>query len=264
MLKLRIISFLLIVFILPSSIVFGQASSNIDLSQIKNGLVNVAVASQKEAVSKVMISKGNEKYTYSIKSNNAFPLQLGDGEYTVAVLENVQGNKYKVIESQKVTYKAEKANDVFLQSIQLINWSENSDVAKKAFELTKNAANDNEKIQAIYNYIVKNINYDYAKASSVKAEYIPDLNSFLKDSKGICYDYASLFAAMLRSVGVPAKLIMGNKDDINGYHAWNQVFLKDSNKWVSIDTTYDSIMLQNKRAASMIKNDKSYSIDKQY
>ena len=45
---------------------------------------------------------------------------------------------------------------------------------------------------------------------------------------------------MLRSVGVPTKLVMGRKNDIKEYHAWNQVYLADNNEWINIDTTYDA------------------------
>ena len=79
---------------------------------------------------------------------------------------------------------------------------------------------------------------------------------------GICYDYAVLFAAMLRSVDIPTKLSMGYKSDINYYHAWNQVYL--NGKWVNIDTTYDAAYAQEDLSTSMIKDAKEYRIEKTY
>jgi transglutaminase-like putative cysteine protease len=263
--KIHGISFLLVIFLLLPSAAFGQATiSNIDKSKLSNGLVTINYKANRNIITKIMIAKGNIKYTYNLKSDNRFPLQLGDGKYTISILENVEGNKYKLIEKEEVVLNLTKKNDVFLQSVQNINWEDNMSAVKKAKELTKDAKNDQEKVTAIYNYIINNISYDYGKANNIKTDYIPSIDKTIKASSGICYDYSSLLAAMLRSVGVPTKLIAGYKNDIKDYHAWNQVYLKDKNAWVTIDTTYDSLMKKNKVSVSMIKKDKDYSSEKLY
>lgn len=266
MLKLRMTSLLLVIFLLlPSTVVFGQVTPiSIDKSQLGNGLIGINYKSSKNIATKVTITKGNIKYTYDLKSNNQFPLQLGDGEYVIAILENISGNKYRVIEKEKVNLKLADKNKVFLQSIQIINWNEDMNAVNKARELTVNAKNDGEKVTAIYNYIISNYKYDYNKVNKINDDYIPSIEETMEASKGICYDYSALFAGMLRSVGVPAKLIMGYKKDVKTYHAWNQIYLKDINKWITIDTTYDSIKNSNQEAVSMIKNEKDYSIERQY
>lgn len=266
MLKLRITSLLLVIFLLsPFGVVFGQVSAlRVDRSQLENGVVRVNYMPEKDVLTKVTVSKGDDKYTYALDSNSTFPLQLGDGEYTITVLENIAGSKYKVVGREKVTLELANKNNVFLQSIQNINWHEDMEAVKKARELTEDARDDKEKVVAIYNYVINNISYDYDKASSLNADYLPSIEETVGNSQGICYDFAALFAAMLRSVDVPAKLIMGYKNDIETYHAWNQVYLKDIDKWVTIDTTYDSIMVHNNLPGSMIKTEKEYSVEKQY
>lgn len=170
MCKLRKLPVLLgIVLLVNASAVLGNTlNTSIDQSQLAKGIVSVGYTSQKSAQTKVMISKGNVKYTYNLESNNQFPLQLGDGLYNISVLENVQGNKYRVVAQEEVAFKAKQPNEVFLQSIQIINWNTNMSAVKKAKELTKNAKNDQEKVAAIYQYIVQNIKYDENKASQVK------------------------------------------------------------------------------------------------
>lgn len=79
---------------------------------------------------------------------------------------------------------------------------------------------------------------------------------------GICYDYSSLFGSMLRSLGIPTKLVMGRKDDIEAYHSWNEVYLEDENKWVTIDTTYDAGMKNNKIIKPMIKDINDFNVEK--
>ena len=53
----------------------------------------------------------------------------------------------------------------------------------------------------LYQYIIDNIEYDSAKVYNLMYDYLPDIEKTYLEEKGICYDYASLFAAMLRSIG---------------------------------------------------------------
>ena len=255
----------IIILLFNSTAIFGSTlETTIDQSQLVNGLISVRYDSQRGTQTKVMISKDNTKYTYDAGINNNFPLQFGDGTYTVSVLENVKDNKYKVIEQKKVVYIADQPNRVFLQSIQMINWSSEIEAAKKAKELTQKAKNDHEKIAAIYQYIVQNVKYDTDKASQVKSGYIPSVDNTLKSLKGICYDYSALFAAMLRSLDIPAKLVMGHKSDISTYHAWNQIYLKDTKEWITIDTTYDAAFVKSELAYKMVKDSNGYTVEKEY
>lgn len=265
MLNLKKLIIPVIAFLTIQTAVASAAATtpNIDKSNLDKGFVRVAYDPQDKVDVKVLISKDNVKYTYNLDSNNVFPLQLDNGKYTVSILENVVDNKYKVVQSEDVVLQLENNNLVYLQSNQIINWNKNMEPIKKAQELTKNATNDMEKVELIYSYIVKNITYDNNKANSVKSDYIPSIESTFVTLDGICYDYAALFAAMLRSVEVPTKLVMGRKNDISTYHAWNEVYLKDMNQWVSIDTTYDAALSVNS-SNEMIKNNADFVGEKQY
>ena len=55
----------------------------------------------------------------------------------------------------------------------------------------------------------------------------------LSTGKGICFDYASLAAAMLRSQGIPTKLIFGYVSPDDVYHAWNMFYTEESG-WVTV------------------------------
>lgn len=264
MLKRNLVLFLLTISILLSSTIVFASSSNIDKSQLENGLVNITYMPKKDVAVKVIITKGHIKYTYDLKENNSYPLQLGDGKYTVSILENVEGNRYAQLEKEEINLKLSDPNKVFLQSNQIVNWNENMEAIKKAKELTKNVKSDKEKVIEIYKFVINSIDYDNDKAVKVQSGYIPSIDGTLTDLKGICYDYSALFAAMLRSLDIPTKLIMGRKNDIDGYHAWNQVYLKDSNEWVTIDTTYDAALKKGNAVNSMIKEEKEYNIEKQY
>jgi transglutaminase-like putative cysteine protease len=72
----------------------------------------------------------------------------------------------------------------------------------------------------------------------------------------MCYDFSSLFASMLRSINVPTKLVKGYGDKVKGYHAWNEVYL--DGKWLTVDTSFDAQMAQNKQNISMYKDSSAY------
>ncbi|NLK44831.1 MAG: transglutaminase domain-containing protein [Tissierellia bacterium] len=169
------------------------------------------------------------------------------------------------IEVEAIDEEKKNEKDVYLQSIQMINWNGEMEAIKKAEDLTKNAKTNMEKVAAIYNYIIKNISYDTKKANIInrKSNYIPDIDKIFEAQIGICYDYASLFAAMLRSQGIPTKLVMGYNQDINEYHAWNEVYIEEIDQWVIIDTTYDA-GINNMEKVSMIKDAKEYKPEKSY
>ena len=69
--------------------------------------------------------------------------------------------------------------------------------------------------------------------------YQPDPDETMKTGKGICFDYAALAAAMLRSQGIPTKLIFGYVSPDDLYHAWN-MFYTDETGWVTAEFKVDS------------------------
>ena len=234
--------------------------ASIDKSQINKGIVTLSCVSDKTI--KVIIEKVGKNYTYDLKNNGKkenFPLQLGNGDYNITVLENIIDTKYSAIYSEKVNLNIKDSNVVFLSSIQNINWNRTMKAITKSKSLTKNKLKDSDKIRIIYNYVIKNYKYDYKKAKYVKGGYIPAIDRTFKEKKGICYDYSSLLASMLRSSGIPTRLVKGYTNNVNGYHAWNEVYLKSSGRWVTVDSTYDSIMKLAKQRYKFEKNGAIYS-----
>ena len=69
---------------------------------------------------------------------------------------------------------------------------------------------------------------------------------------------------MLRSQDIPAKLIKGYTDLVKGYHAWNEVYLAEEDRWLVIDSTYDSGLKKKNRKFTMEKDSKKYHGTKEY
>ncbi|QSF45556.1 transglutaminase-like domain-containing protein [Paenibacillus tianjinensis] len=240
-------------------------SSWLNTTKLDQGVVAVSYEVPTDKRIKVMITKDGNSYTYNLyafQSTESFPLQQGNGTYKVSILENTSGNKYKVVSSENVELNLSNANAVYLSSVQNVKWSSSDKSVLKAKQLTQGLTTDEAKVKVIYNYIVANVKYDYQLAATVTQDYIPKNDNTLLTKKGICYDYASLFATMLRSEGIPTKLVMGNTSYVSTYHAWNEVLL--NGKWVTIDTTVDAGLAKNSKETALIKVASKYSAAKFY
>lgn len=237
--------------------------NGVEVPNTKNPKVRYTNRNNKKM--KLQVKKDKLSYTYDFNGNGnyeQFPLQMGDGQYSILLLENIQGNKYKLLEEWKINAKIESEKHMYSISNSIVNWSESELAVKKAKDLVKRLNSDEEKVKAIYNYILNNIKYDKSKLSSMEAGYIPGIDSTITAGKGACYDFAATFAGMLRSVDIPAKLLMGESKNIKGYHAWNEVLIKG--KWVVIDTSYDSEAKEAKAKYAMVKQEKDYVKEKVY
>ena len=110
-----------------------------------------------------------------------------------------------------------------------------------ARELTEGKTEPLEKVQAVYDFVVKNITYDHELAATVQSGYLPVLDTVLAKRSGICFDYASLMTGMLRSQGIPSKLVVGYAG--TAYHAWISVWSEETG-WVDGAIYFDGVSWQ--------------------
>jgi hypothetical protein len=108
------------------------------------------------------------------------------------------------------------------------------ELAKSAVGDTKDAGEAAKRIEAfVANYIDDmSLSVGYASATEVAAS-----------RKGDCSEFAVLTAAMCRSVGIPARVVVGVAyvDDFMGKagfggHAWTEAYI--GNKWIGLDATF--------------------------
>lgn len=264
------LSVLLLVFFLLFSVcsyaAVGQYNS-FDNSKSEKGSVGARYIPSVQKRIKTRVQNSADKYDYDLFGREKFeyfPLQLGEGEYTVSIFENVTANRYRQVKTQSIKAKIENILDVFKASIQTVNWNLEMGIIKKSEELTKNLKTDKEKVIAVYGFVVDTFSYDYDKINSIDTTYVPDIEKVYQDKKGICYDYSAVLASMLRSQNIPVKLIKGYSDLVNGYHAWNEVYLADENRWVVIDSTYDSVLKKNNKKFTMEKDREKYKATREY
>ena len=264
--KLLLIISFFVILIFSSSVLHASASADFNKDNLNRGIISVKYNSPNSTKkAKVLIQFGDQKYQYNIKSSNSyvnFPLQLGNGTYKIGVYEQIEGTRYSQVTETNVNLSLDDNSKVFLTSIQLIDWGEKMNTVALAKELTKNKKTDADKIEVLYQYMVQQFSYDFVKMKNLEYDYIPVIDDVLKKKLGICYDYSAVFASMLRSQGIKCKLIMGYTTNVKEYHAWNNVFT--NNKWVVVDTTYDSQMNTNRVQYKFEKAAKDYKQSYEY
>ena len=210
----------------------------IDTSKAAAGTIRVRQNGNPTKVKVLVYFNGSSKYyQYTIPTNNTWtsiPLQSGSGTYKVRFMKQVSGNSYSQMYSVTFQVGMQNANSAYLNPSQYVVYNSGSACVAKAKSLVSGAGRDAQKVSKIYSYIVNNISYDYDKMKNLPSGYLPNPDSTLASRKGICFDYAALMAAMLRSQGVPCKLVIGNAD--GQYHAWNMVYVNGS--WQLYDPTF--------------------------
>lgn len=228
----------------------GSNGAYIDASSAAQGYV--AVRAQSSQRLKFQILCGDASQNYDVPSGHAIicPLTFGDGSYTFRVLKNTRGTNYVEICRTQVNVALESEFAPFLRPNVFCTFDAESACVKKARELTRDAENEGDALMAICTWIVDNVSYDNAKAEKLKnaTGYVPSPDDTLSSKTGVCFDYASLGAAMLRSQGIPTKIITGYVSPDSIYHAWICVYIDgtwksarfsiDKNTWSRVDLTF--------------------------
>lgn len=131
-------------------------------------------------------------------------------------------------------------------------WESDSPLVQKiAQELKDNNLNVTKNAQKIYNFINNNLDYDYEAIEKGLAERKGAELVLSKDGKWTCMEFADLFIAIARAMGIPAREVNGyaftfddnNKPisiNLNGgdyLHSWAE-FYDQFYGWVQIDPTW--------------------------
>ena len=210
----------------------------IDYSNVQDGYVMVNFTASTTKRLKVQVKGPATTYTYDLPAGQwtTFPLSDGNGKYTVAVFENVSGTRYSAVVSASFSVALTDEFAPYLRPNQYVDYSVAPNTLAKAEELVTDAVDPLAKVKVVYEYVVNNFTYDQQKAATVKSGYLPVLDTVLELKKGICFDYAALMTGMLRSQGVPCKLVVGYAG--SAYHAWISVWTEEAG-WIDNIVYFD-------------------------
>ena len=209
----------------------GNANNRIDLSAVSEGYVAVSASRLK-----FQVVKDENVYNYDLASDgtpSVFPLQSGNGAYRFRVMENVADSKYAEVYSTSCEVVLADEFQPFLRPSNYVPYTSESDCVKKARELAQTAGDPLGMIGAVFQYVCATVSYDRDKAASVKSGYMPNPDETMRTGQGICFDYAALAGAMLRSQGIPTKEIFGYVSPNGLYHAWNMFYTEETG-WVTV------------------------------
>jgi transglutaminase-like putative cysteine protease len=109
--------------------------------------------------------------------------------------------------------------------------------AELAGKVTAGKTDPLEKARAIYDYVFSTMRYDKTGTGWGRGDVLYACDA----KKGNCTDFHSLFIAMARSQGIPARFEIGfplpsdkHSAEIAGYHCWSDFYI-DGKGWIPVD-----------------------------
>ncbi|MDY3905978.1 MAG: transglutaminase-like domain-containing protein [Lawsonibacter sp.] len=242
----------------------------IDYSNTQDGYVMVQYTASTDKRLKAQVKGPTTTYTYNLTVGQwaTFPLSDGNGTYQFVIYENIEGTKYACVLSQSHTVTLTDEFAPFLRPNQYVDYAPAVNTVAKAEELTRDITEPLKKVEAVYNFVVNSLTYDKQLAATVQSGYLPVLDTVLDKKSGICFDYAALMTGMLRSQGVPCKLVVGYAGST--YHAWISVWSQetgwvdgviyfDGASWKRMDPTFASSGKQSQSIMAYIGDGSNYA-----
>ena len=109
--------------------------------------------------------------------------------------------------------------------------------AQLALKVTQGKVTPLDKARAIYDYVFTTMRYDKTGTGWGRGDVLYACDA----KKGNCTDFHSLFIAMARSQGIPARFEIGfplppdkHSAEIAGYHCWAE-FFEPEHGWIPVD-----------------------------
>lgn len=255
----------------PGKNTVGYSPLTLDISNISDGYL-VAVSDSEESKTSLQIDTPTGilySYFLSPGEQTTIPFSEGNGDYIITGYQQIQNEQYAALYSETLTVQLDNDFLPFLYPNQYVNFTPESKASQLALSMVGEDTTDIDALEQIYDYVIQNVTYDYDKADSVEVGYLPDIDETLKTGTGICFDYAALTTAMLRSCDIPCKLQIGYSGDIK--HAWIDVYIRSigwvnkaisfkGDTWTLMDPTFASNSDNNEDIQDYIGDEGNYTV----
>lgn len=256
--------------------IYSNDDALIDASNSSQGYLMIKLKKAMSGSYRILVNADSINVRYTFQLNNSgnyevIPITEGNGSYTVSVLKVTSAGKGTVMFKQTLNVSVSDSFLPFLTPNQFCMYNAGSSCIALSSKLCGGNKDTIEKTAAIYDYVINNISY-VSTAENGANGYIPVPDTVLANKSGICFDYASLMAAMLRSQKIPTKVVVGYAGDV--YHAWISVYVDgsgwidgyiyfDGNKWNRMDPTFAASAKNDadyKSTVDFISNGSNYSV----
>jgi transglutaminase-like putative cysteine protease len=174
---------------------------------------------------------GNEIYFAEAKNSSAQELHF-EIEYDVTRHERISLNPAPHFVTASLTTK-ERTEDLQPDALVPITGVP----ADLAVKVTAGKTDPLNKARAIYDYVLATMKYDKTGTGWGHGDVLYACDA----KKGNCTDFHSLFIAMARSQGIPARFEIGfplppdkHSSEIAGYHCWSDFYI-DGKGWIPVD-----------------------------
>lgn len=255
----------------PGKKTLGASPLTLDISNADQGYLTAISDSDSQKMNVQLTSENEAVYSYFVSPGKSavIPFSSGSGTYQICCYQQIDGSRYAALFADTLEVSLENEFLPFLYPNQYVNFTPDSASSKLALSIISEDASDVDALQAVYNYVVQNLTYDYDLADTVDSGYIPDVDSTLKSGKGICFDYAALTTALLRARDIPCKLQIGYAGTVK--HAWISVYIRSKGwvdkavefsgeSWSRMDPTFDSNSKDKENIQQYIGDDDNYSV----
>ena len=155
-----------------------------------------------------------------------------------------------VFENNKRMYEKDKSISDSLKRTPSIQ-SDSAGIKSIAEQLTAGITNDYDKVLALHDWICSYMYYDIDSLGSQDTPpyYATDI---VKTRRAVCLGFATLMAALCRSIEIPCNVVSGYALGVSGggsewneetsatdeqNHAWNEVYV--DGRWIIVDPTWD-------------------------
>ena len=255
----------------PGKKTLGSSPLILDISNQDQGYLTAESDSDDSRMNIQLTAPSGVVYSYFLEPDEqtVLPFSEGSGEYLITCYQQVDGNQYAALYTETLTIKLQNEFLPFLYPNQYVDFSSKSEACKLAASLVKEDMTDIDILKTFYTYVTSHISYDYDKADFVEAGYLPDVDDTLSTGTGICFDYAALTTAMLRSQDIPCKLQIGYSGDVK--HAWIDVYIRgsgwvtkavsfDGDTWKLMDPTFDANSDGDEAIQEYIGDESNYTV----
>lgn len=173
------------------------------------------------------VSYTGDKQELSDKMTEIVRAALGHDDYTAYILESY----IYTIRSwgSRSTIAMEARYRESLEQTAVVD----REAAKALAVIIEPGMNDHEKVKAIHDWIVTNVEYDQSLTRYTAYDAVTS-------GKAVCQGYSLLGYKMLKETGIPVLIAEGTVN--TGEHAWNMVQL--DGKWYHLDLTWDDPVMK--------------------